>query len=236
MSKRTTNCFRGVSQALPIVIAYIPLSFAFGVMSNDVGLSLFATLLMSLIVYAGSAQYIAVSLISHSVPLLTIVLTTFMVNLRHILLVTSLAQHLNKWPPFKRILFSLEVTDETFVLHSAKFPHQDPKFSESLGLNLASHSSWVLGSWLGFSAGNLVKDISVFGLDYALPGMFIAILISQIKSRLMILIAILTGSMALMMNVYGFKTSSVIMTSILGASLGMTCELIHDKVWKKKLS
>ncbi len=77
---------QGMVQAVPIVLGYIPVGFAYGVLAQKAGLSAFNTLLMSIIVYAGSAQLIAVGLVSSGLAPLSIIITTFIVNLRHMLM------------------------------------------------------------------------------------------------------------------------------------------------------
>ncbi|MEE8390137.1 MAG: AzlC family ABC transporter permease, partial [Anaerolineae bacterium] len=81
----------GIIQAGPIVLGYIPIGLAFGVLAQKAGISTLNTLLMSLLVYAGSSQLIAVGLFASGVPALSVVLTTFVVNLRHVLLSAALS-------------------------------------------------------------------------------------------------------------------------------------------------
>ncbi len=88
---------RGVARAMPIVMGYIPIGFAYGVLAQQAGLSLFNTLAMSALVYAGSAQLIAAGLFAAAAPALSIVATTFVVNLRHMLFSAALSPYLRGW-------------------------------------------------------------------------------------------------------------------------------------------
>jgi len=229
--KASSPISKGIIQALPIVIGYIPLSFAYGVMAQDIGLSFFATILMSIIVFAGSSQYIAVGMMAANQPVFSIVFTTFIVNLRHLLLSTAISPYLSKWSSLQRILFATELTDEAFALHSTRFVDHPSNPQQNIATNTTAHLSWIFGSFLGFVVGSLLTDIKIFGLDFALAAMFIAMLIMQIKDRLMVLISLLSGVFAVFLYVWGFKTWSVIIASILGATIGMLCEL-----WKTRLS
>lgn len=226
-----SSFYKGMIQALPIVVGYIPLAFAYGVMAQDVGLTLLATLLMSALVYAGSSQYIAVGMFATSQPMFSIVLTTFIVNLRHLLLCTAIVNHFSKWSLFKRILFATQLTDEVFAVHTTWFSNHKANLKQNFATNIIAHSSWILGSYLGFVAGSALTDIKVYGLDYALSALFIALLIMQIKDRLMVLIALFSGSFALFFTVWEFQTWSIILAAILGATLGMVFEL-----WTKRAS
>ena len=174
----STGWPRGISRALPITLGYVPIGFAFGVLANKAGISTFNTLAMSVFVYAGSSQLIAVGLFASGTAPLSIILTTFIVNLRHMLMSSALAPYLKSWSRLQLIAFSYEITDESFALHSVEFPRTAPLGGpypgESLALNMTAQISWILGTWLGLVAGGLITDIETFALDYALPAMFIA--------------------------------------------------------------
>ena len=85
----------GIKAAWPICLGYLPLGFAFGVLAQKAGLDLLDIALMSILVYAGSSQFIAVAMISGAAAPVSIILTTFVVNLRHLLMSSSLAVHLH---------------------------------------------------------------------------------------------------------------------------------------------
>jgi len=217
--------WQGMLQALPVVTGYLPVGFAFGVLAGQAELSLFATLLMSVIVYAGSAQLIAAGLLAAGQPMVSIVLTTFIVNLRHLLMAAALAPALSRWSWGKRLLFATELTDESFALHSAQFARVVPPPAQVFALNVTAHAAWVLGSLLGFVAGALVTDVRPYGLDYALPAMFVALLLLQLQGRRMAFVALLSGFVAVLLHLAGIKTWSVILAAVLGASVGTWLEL-----------
>jgi 4-azaleucine resistance transporter AzlC len=221
--------WRGVLQALPVVLGYLPIGFAFGVLAGQGHLSLTATLLMSLIVYAGSSQLIAAGLFASGVPLLSIVFTTFIVNLRHLLMSAALAPYLARWKTRDRMLFAAELTDETFALHSLQFQQEVPSKRQVFATNVTSHLAWILGSWLGHAAGTLLTDVKPYGLDYALPAMFVALLLLQIRDRVMVWVALFAGSLAVLLHLSGGKTWSVILATVIGACFGVVVER-----WKKK--
>lgn len=220
---------KGMIQALPIVIGYIPLSFAYGVMAHEAQLSFFATFLMSLLVFAGASQFVAVSLIAQGQSILAIAFTTFVINLRHLLLATSISQNISRWPAWSRVLFSTELTDETFALHNVWFSEHKATYPQSQATNFTAHAAWIFGSCLGFITGGMFTDIKIFGLDYALAAMFIGILIFQIKNRLMVLIAVLTGSLCVMFMTLGFGAWSVMAAAVTGATTGMLFDLWNRK-------
>lgn len=231
----TGGWLRGVSRALPITLGYVPIGFAFGVLAQKAGLSAFNTLAMSIFVFAGSSQLIAVGLFAAGAAPLSIILTTFIVNLRHMLMASALAPYLSRWRKLELSAFAYEITDESFALHSVEFPRVAPSggpdASESIALNLTAQVSWVLGSWLGLVAGGLITDIKLFALDYALPAMFIALLMMQLKNWVQLIVAIATGIIAVGLLMAGWDQWYVIAATVIGATLGVMVE-----EWTKKRS
>lgn len=226
-----SSVLKGIIQSLPLVIGYLPVATAYGILAQDIGLSFLATVLMSFIVYAGSAQFIAISMMATGQTVLSIVLTTFIVNMRHLLFSTSIAPYLSQWKLWQRILFGAELTDEAFAFHSTRYQEHKPHFSQDVATNITTQFSWIAGSALGYGAGSLFTDIKVFGLDFALPAMFIALLIIFLKNRWMIYVSLITGGITLLLIVYGYKTWAVILAASLGATIGMALEL-----WKTRRS
>jgi predicted branched-subunit amino acid permease len=96
---------------------------------------------------------------------------------------------------------------------------------------MTAQVSWVLGSWLGLVAGGLISDIELFALDYALPAMFIALLMMQLKNRVQLIVAVASGVFAVVLLLSGLNNWYVIAATVVGASLGVVVE-----EWTKKRS
>jgi 4-azaleucine resistance transporter AzlC len=221
----------GVLQAGPIVFGYIPIGFAFGVLAQKAGISTANALLMSLLVFAGSAQLISVGLFARGVSPLSIVITTLAVNLRHMLMSAAMSPYLKGWRRLEIAAFTYELTDETFAIHAARFASGVPAKAQIFATNLTAQLSWILGTWLGTVTGQLVADVEPFGLDYALPAMFIALLVMQIKDRVQILVAVLTGLIATGLLLAGWDQWYVIAATLVGATIGLGME-----TWTKRQS
>ena len=229
--KKLSPWLNGVVQALPIVLGYVPVGFAYGVLAQKAGLSMLMTLLMSVIVFAGSAQLIAVGLFSAGMDPLSIILTTFVVNLRHMLFSAALSPHLERWRKPELAGFAYELTDETFALHATRLADADPPKVETFAVNLTSQVSWILGTWLGIVGGQMIADIEPYALDYALPAMFIALLVMQIKNRRQIFVALLAGGLSVGFYLLGFSQWYVILATVIAATAGVVLEQ-----WTKKQS
>lgn len=219
------SCLIGVQRALPIVLGYVPIGFAYGVLAGKSGLSDAHTLLMSIIVFAGSAQFIAVGLFAAGTGPAAVILTTFVVNLRHMLMAASLAPYLSGWKKRYLAFFSYELTDETFALHSDKVTHLGENMAEALSLNVTAQFSWVVGTLLGIVASGLIGDVKPLGLDYALAAMFIGLLVSQCENKVRVISAIFAGGLASCLYLLGLHQFHIIIATVLGASCGLMVEL-----------
>lgn len=210
-----------LQQAAPIVLGYIPVGFAYGVLAQKAGLSEFNTLIMSVLVFAGSAQLIAVGMIAAGAAPLTIVFTTFIVNLRHLLMSAALAPYFKRWKPRELGLMATQLTDETFALHAGRFANRHDSKAEALSINAVAHSAWIGGTVLGMAAGGLISDVRPLGLDYALPAMFLALLVGQLKSRTHWLVAGCAGVLALGLHTLGLTQWHVILATLTAATIGL---------------
>lgn len=214
-----------LQQAAPIVLGYIPVGFAYGVLAQKAGLDVWNIVAMSLLVYAGSAQLIAVGMLAAAAAPLAVVLTTFIVNLRHLLMSASLAPYLKRYTRLQIAGFTAQLTDETFALHATRFAKGQAEHKrETFAINIIAHSSWIGGAWLGLAASGLISDVRPLGLDYALPAMFLALLVAQIRSRTHALVAVLAGGLAICLYIIGCTQWHVILATILAASIGLGVE------------
>lgn len=223
--KQTGDALRGLASgarlALPIVFGYLPVGFAYGVLASKMGVSDFNAVFMSLIVFAGSAQLIAVSLIGAGAPALSIILTTFVVNLRHLLMSAALSPRLRGWPKWQVAAFTFELTDETFGLHSMRMGGDDSSKAETFSVNLTAQVSWVAGTILGVAASGLIQDIRPIGLDYALPAMFIALLVFQAESLTHVLAAVTAALVSVGLALAGVDQWNVVIATVFAATVGM---------------
>ena len=210
-----------IKQALPIVLGYLPVGFAYGVLARKAGLSIDNTVLMSLIVFAGSAQFIAVGLLASGASALSVIITTFIVNLRHMLMSAALSPYLKKWTKLELAAFSFQLTDESFAVHSTRFSNGDMRKSETYLINSIAHAAWVGGTVLGIFSSTLITDVKPMGLDYALPAMFIALLIFQIKDKSHVIVGLATGLLSTALVLGGSGQWNVIIATLIGATLGV---------------
>lgn len=210
-----------LKQALPIVLGYLPVGFAYGVLARKAGISIDNTVLMSVIVFAGSAQFIAVGLLASGASALSVVITTFIVNLRHLLMSAALSPYLKKWSKLELAAFTFQLTDESFAVHSTRFSNGDMHKGETYLINCIAQAAWVGGTVLGIFSSTLITDVKPMGLDYALPAMFIALLIFQIKDKSHVVVGLITGLLSTALALGGAGQWNVIIATLIGATLGV---------------
>jgi len=213
---------KGIKSALPIVLGYLPIGIAYGLIAVNSGMNILETVLMSLFVYAGSAQFIAAGMISTGATPLSIISTVFMVNLRHLLYSASLSTY------FKAIhrrfipVLSFFITDESYGVSITELENgQRPEPGYFFGLFITAYAGWVASSLIGALCGTRLGNSANMGLDFTLPAMYIALIMMQLKGWRKAAIAVFSGllSLALMFVIPG--NGNVIISAIAGAGLGV---------------
>ncbi len=220
----------GIKRAIPIVLGYVPVAFAFGVLAvkNDISPAL--TICMSVFIFAGSGQFVAASLWGAGVGAASVVLTVFIINLRHLLMSASLATHTQGTKRWQRFLLGLQLTDETFGVHSTAFQKGWKLSLATLyACNTTAQLSWVMGTVIGVFFGTLIEDVRPMGLDYALTAMFLALFIPQCQTRLHVFVGIFAGLASMALKIYGLGQWNVIIATIIAASLGLFLYKLSQK-------
>lgn len=216
----------GCKRALPIVLGYVPVAFAFGVLAVQNNIPPGFAVLMSVILFAGSGQFVAASLWGAGAGAASVILMVFVVNLRHLLMSAALAPHLKPLARWQKCLFGLEMTDETFAVHSSAFQQGWVLALPTLyACNMTAHASWVLGTVLGVVFGTLVTDVRPLGLDYALIAMFLALLVPQCRQRLHVVVALVALVLSISLRLGGLGQWNVILATVIAASFGVWLEM-----------
>lgn len=212
----------GMRRALPIMLGYISVGFAFGVLAVKNGIPPSLAVGMALLHFSGSGQFVFVSLWGAGVGTLSIATAVMIVNLRYLLQSAALSPWLSSLPAWKRFLLGLGVTDENFAVHVTAFQKGFPLSLTTLfTCNTATWSSWVLGCAVGAFCGELVHDVRPLGLDYALTAMFLALLVPQCVSRLHIVIALFSLGASVALKGAGMGQWNVALATVAGATLGV---------------
>jgi 4-azaleucine resistance transporter AzlC len=210
----------GFSASWPICMGYIAIGLAFGVVARKTGLQPLEIALMSLVVYAGSSQFIAAAMLAAGAGFFPIVLTTFSVNLRHLLMSSSLSLHLRQLHGGWLSLFAYGVTDESFALNMSRFVLGQWGWRRALIVNQVTNLTWIVSTVAGSIVGQFIPA-GAFGIDYALLAMFISLLVIQIRGILHALIALLSGILAVVISLLVPGNGYVLMASFSAATVGL---------------
>ena len=213
----------GLSAGWPICLGYVPIGMAFGVLAQKAGLTPLQIGLMSIVVFAGSSQFIAVSMLSAGASAPAIIATTFMVNLRHILMSSALAVYLRAAHRGLLALFAYGVTDESFAVNLPRLRTEDWGLSRALVVNQAANLTWLVSTVTGGVGGRFIPE-GALGIDYALIAMFICLLIYQIRQRIHLLTAVIAGVSAVGLALLMPGNSYIVVASIAAATAGVVIQ------------
>jgi 4-azaleucine resistance transporter AzlC len=171
-------------EIMPVAAFLVPFGIAFGVAASAKGMHADVSLLMSMAVYAGAAQFAVLDLWYAPLPLVTIALTVLAVNARHLLLGAALAPWLLQVPLARRVSALLLLSDANFAYATAAKDRGEVDVGILLGSGLAMWLIWVAGTAVGAFAGASLGDLSRFGFDAVMVTYFAAIVVGQWKGRL----------------------------------------------------
>lgn len=225
------DIFEGIKMALPIMAGYVPLGFACGIVCAQAGMNVFQIFLMSALVYAGAGQYIAGAMLSAGATPLSIIITTLIVNSRHILYTSVLYPYVAGWSFLKQSLFAFQITDEAFAVHSTSMAKNQSNTVISFSVNIFSHFSWITSNVLGGISASLIPDATKFGLDFTLCALFIALILPKLINIPQVLAFITGGVTALCFLLIDMKYEGIIIGALIGAFAGyfMNMRLHHGK-------
>jgi 4-azaleucine resistance transporter AzlC len=210
-------------------VAAIPFGIIFGTLSASSGLSLAGAVAMSALVFAGSSQFIALGLLASGSSGLVIVLTTFVVNLRHLLYAVSLLPYVKSLPQRWRIPLAFWLTDEAFAVAMQRYFSQDyspHKHWYHLGSSVAMYLDWQLGTWVGLMLGNSIADASQWGLDFAMSVTFIGMTIPYLKNRPTLTAVMVAAALSLL--TYPLPHKLGLMVSAMG---GIGAGFLAERCW-----
>jgi 4-azaleucine resistance transporter AzlC len=227
-STRRSEWWAGFKDTFPLIVGAIPFGIIFGAVASTSGVSTGGAMAMSAIVYAGSAQFIAAGLVANGAGPLVIVLTTFVVNLRHALYAASLAPHMRRLPQRWLAPLGFWLTDETYVVAIARYlrPDASPyKHWYYLGSAMFMYFNWQACTWVGLVAGRAIPNPRAWGLDFALVVTFIGMLSQFVRGRPALAASLAAGVTAV--AAHGLPNQIGLMVAALaGIAAGMLAESV----------
>jgi 4-azaleucine resistance transporter AzlC len=214
----------GVRAELPLLIGVAPFGMIYGALALQAGLPVGMAQAMSAIVFAGSSQFVTTQLVNASAPLLVLILTAAIVNLRHALYSASVAPYVRSLAtPWKWLLAYL-LTDEAYavtILHYQQPATPDQASNRHwffLGAGITLWSTWQLSTLAGILAGTVIPDS--WSLDFTLALTFIALVVPAIKDRPSLAAALTAGVTAVLAYPLPYKLG-LVLAALAGIAVGM---------------
>jgi 4-azaleucine resistance transporter AzlC len=167
----------------PALLAGIPMGLLFGALAFAKGISPLEVLLMSTLVFAGGAQFAALGLWQYPLPILALLISTLLINARHILMSASLAPKLRHFTPLQRLLGFGLMADENWALAERRATRRPLTTGYYLGMAVVFWANWVLWSFMGALLGPTLGDPSRFGADFAFVAIFIGLVVAVSRGR-----------------------------------------------------
>ena len=221
MNPRFVAFVRGLNAVLPLLVGVVPFGLIYGVLAVNAGMPVLLAQALSLLMFAGSAQFLAAQLVGAGASGAVIVLTTFVVNLRHALYSASIAPHVRELPaPWKWLLAYL-LTDEAYAVaithyrESARKPWAHWYF---LGAGLTLWAAWQASTAMGIFLGTEVPRS--WSLDFALALTFIALVVPALKTRADLAAALVGGAVAIAAAGLPYKLG-LILAALAGIGAGL---------------
>ena len=208
----------------PVCVGVVPIGAAFGMFAQKLGFSVWDVLAFSVIVFAGSSQFIGIAMIAGGATMFPVVVTTFIVNLRHLLFSSTLAPYYNGESKGKLGLLAYGLTDESFALNIRAFEEGDWTPDQALRIQIVIWTFWVISTIVGAVLGESVGiDISL--MSYALTAMFIGLWSFYVQKRSFLLIGLLAGVLGLGFFPVLSHKLHIVFSTILAATIGCVWEL-----------
>lgn len=235
LEKESSEFKKGLLGGISIAIGYFPIALTFGLLAKTSGLSIYETVLMSLMVYAGASQYISLSLIAYGTGIFEIILTTFIVNIRHFLMSTSLNEKCEHDHIANKMLYSFGITDETFSVVATKEGTLTTGYM--FGVNSLAYSSWVIFTGVGYLIGASLPQTLQESMGVALYAMFVGLLVPSMKKSMKVVflasLAAIFNSILTLGEVMA-QGWAIVTATLLSAVIIEWIEVVNSKHWGVK--
>ncbi len=200
--KFNSDLKNGLADAAPMILAYIPIAMLWGTLAAAKGFSPLEATLMSALVYGGASQFVAVELWSDPLPVFMMIVTVFVVNLRHVLMSASISRHLTDIPKAWQPFMMYFLTDEAWAFAERRAQTTPLTFWYFIGVAVPLWPAWFISSGVGAWLGRAFGEPAAIGLDFAFAAMFIAILAGFWKGPRTVAVLIASAVVACLAKIY----------------------------------
>ncbi|GIM28379.1 autotransporter [Clostridium polyendosporum] len=211
----------GVRAGLPVVLGFIPVGIAYAMMAGQSGLSISQTVMMSVLVFAGSSQMMAAGMFAQGAGIFAVVITTFILNFRHLMMSTCVMNRLKGTKAGMKLLLAFGITDESFAIFTTMDEEKCSSFF-FFGLISTTYSSWIAGTVIGCVASQFLPTVVSGSLGIALYAMFIGLLVPNVKKSLRLgIVVLITAVINLILSRFMLSSWAIIFATLISAAIGV---------------
>ena len=219
-SNKLRSYIYGMKKSIPVFFGFLPVAITFALMAVGQGMSAVETVCMSVFVFAGASQIMAVGMLGTGAGALSIVLATFVLNLRHVIMSTCIFRKIKIKNALLKLLGGMSVTDEGFALITTEDDGKCDVFF-MLGIITVTYLSWVLGTVVGVVASNVLPKIVADSFGIALYALFIALIVPDVKGNFRLLLTVvITAIINTMLCIFMESSWAIIISTLVGAAIG----------------
>jgi 4-azaleucine resistance transporter AzlC len=220
----------GLRDIFPLVVGAAPFGVIFGTLAQSSGLSFWGAMGFSAIVFAGSAQFVALGLLAAGTAVPLIILTTLVVNLRHLLYSASLVPHVRHLSPGWKLMIGFWLTDESFAASINRYQALDTspyKHWHYLGAALTMYLNWQIWTLVGLTVGQMLPQANRWGLDFAMVATFIGMVVPYVTRWPMVMTVLVTAMMAVLTDGLPHKLG-IMVAALIGVAAGILTERLQE--------
>jgi 4-azaleucine resistance transporter AzlC len=217
----TNPALAAIREGWPVLLTPPIIGLTFGFLARQAGLDLAQTIAMSLLVFAGAAQFAAVDLLRGGAGPVVVVLTVLLINLRHALMATALRPQFVRAPVLTRLGLAYLLTDEAFAMGAGWYRRGGRGLAYYVTFGAALWASWQLSTVVGGAAGASLPDPHRLGLDFAITATFLAIVVLGVRDRTDIVVALVAGTLAGALRASGLAVVAVVVAGGLAPLLAL---------------
>ena len=220
MKADKNELIEGAKAGIPIVMGFIPVGIAYAIIAKNAGFTTIETVFMSLSVFAGASQMMAAGMYGGGAAMAAIVVATFIINLRHIIMSTCVFNRMEELRPWQKLLCGFFITDESFAVVTSRSSVKTG-FRYMLALGTVTYLSWVAGSAIGALTVEFLPETVTASLGIALYAMFIGLLFPGIRGNVpLIILVVCTALLNTLLSRFLPSHHALIISTLSGAAAG----------------
>ncbi|WP_225743225.1 AzlC family ABC transporter permease [Marinilactibacillus sp. Marseille-P9653] len=223
-----TEMESALKASAPIMITYVALGMACGIVLYDAGISILGISFMSVLVYAGAGQFLAASMLVLGASIPSVIVMVFFLNLRHILMSASMSTYVKERSLGFIALFSHVLTDESYGINYTKFREGNWSPEEAMVTSIANYSTWVISTIIGGVIGSQIQ-VNTIIMNYALIAMFLYMMVQQFVSKEHLIAGISSIVLTVILTIVLKHNIALVIATVIASFIGYYLEVRKNR-------